>query len=471
MNRRFGQAAVLLPTAGMEVCRLGVMAGLFFLVPGSGPPPFAGLSAALLASLLLTRFFRRIRRRRIAEVLASAAGCVVSLYFILRSSPALPFASADGLPGWTAALDRMNGVSAWYALWMIVIWGLVFWLRGYFIGAGPVSHPVTAARFDGGTGILFFVFFIRMGLGDPDPRGFPLTVAFFLFGIAALYAAKGLDRDAAFMKARSAAGLLVPFVAGFLLVGSALYALFPLLVVSAGEVYEAVRTGVAPLGPWIAAVLRFLFGFGFARPGAETRGPAGGGEAGIPEIREPGFWTRLIEKILAWGLFGVLGVLAVVFTGYLLWQLFLKLASRADGDGGLPTLREFLRRLLASLKETLRSLGAAARAFTRRFAGFRAAGRGGEGAEGFAALCRWGRLSGVGKRKAETPGEYGRRLARRFPAAEKDICLLVGLAEAEYYGMRDLPGDMREAARRSRRGLRSPSLRRARLASRLRPRL
>ena len=470
MSRRLREAATLLPTAGMEICRLGVLAGLFFVIPENTPPPMAALSPSLLASLVLTRFFRRIRRRRITEFLASGAGFLYALCRILRSAPDLPFAAASGLPGWWAALGGFREMADSYHFFMLTAWSLAFWLRGFFIGRSPVDHPVTSVRFDGGLGILFFVFFIRMAVNVPDPRGLPLTVAYFLFGILALYLSKSLHRDAAFSASRSALGVLPPVIAGFLILGAAFHILYPVFARSAVGLYRTLRSGAAPLGPWIVRILRFLFGFGFARVSEGAMGPPAGGEALIPELREPGPLASLLEKILTWTVFGVLGLVALGLAGWVLYRLFRRLAARADGDGGLPGLGEFLARWFRGLLKALGSLVSGAGRFLGRILPRRKTAGRGEGAEGFAELCRWGRLSGLGRRKSETPGEYGGRLARNFPAAGEDILLLARLAEEEFYGERELPPGLRSRGRRARRGLRNPALLPARLAARFRPR-
>ena len=468
MFRKSKGFSVLLPTAGMEACRLYAAAAIFLLIFGSALFPFVPAGLSLVAAMILSRGLLRVRLRRIAFAFFHLAGFVIAAALVLKFYGGLPFTEARAPSDWAEAFRLMGGAADWAAFWLILIWTGVFWLRGALIGAGEVSHAVTVGRFDVGVGVLLFAYFVRMGIRQEDPLAIHLAAAYFLFGIVALYAARGLSLDEDFLGSRSVLGLLAPFAAGFLFLGAAVVILYPWFAQAAGEAYTVLRRGAAPLAPWIVALIRFLFGFGFRGMAADPSSGAQEGESRVPSPEEPGFWARLIEGILAWGFLGIIAVLAVSLTGWLIWRFVKYLLARPGGEFGV-SLRAFLRDILAAVSEYLRRLVRGARGLARSAASrFSARGKpSGAGAAGFRRLSSWGRLSGLPRGKAETAAEYGRRLASRFPAAAGDAELLVRQAEAEFYGGRRLTRESERLIRRARRGLARPALYPARLASRL----
>ena len=151
----------------------------------------------------------------------------------------------------------------------------------------------------------------------------------------------------------------------------------------------------------------------------------------------------LLKDILAWGIMGATALTAVLLLGRGLWRLVRWLASRTPESAGRWRPRPLLRGLAAAWTLLLRLFGRGA----RRPAGARRA---------FARLASWGGRSGAPRRPAETPLAYGRRLARRFPALEPQVRLIVESFSRELYAGRSPDREGELALRRSCRMLGDP---------------
>jgi hypothetical protein len=423
----------------METCRLYAILSLLFLIPGAPAFPFAAAGCALAAGALVGSGLSRIRRRRITSFLVCAAGCAAFAFFS---------AGSYGGP----------------SFWLVSCCVSLFWLRGLYMGGGRISHSLTVSRYDIGVGILLLVYFLRMGLREPDPLAPRLMGAYFLFSILALFFSRCRTRDNNFITARSAMRLLLPFAAVFFLAAFALVLVYPLLTRTAAEAYAFLRDNSGPLQNLLLIILRFLFGFGrrSRSEAASPEAPAGEGFAAGQEASPPG----LFEKILMGGLFAALAAAALVLVIWLILILARYLAGRpAAGEekpGLFAALRDFLAFLIRRLRETLHRLRRiCARIYIRRRP------RESAGQEAFRGLCAWGRVSGLPRRPSETPLEYLRRVAESFPAVRQAAGILTQGLQDELYGKKELSGKDAALLQKARRGLSSPALIPARLAFRL----
>ena len=91
----------------------------------------------------------------------------------------------------------------------------------------------------------------------------------------------------------------------------------------------------------------------------------------------------------------------------------------------------------------------------------------GEAQEAFRRLCAWGRISGVPRKKSETPDEYIRRLAARFPSLEQTLVIFARKLEKELYGKRILAAAEIEQLKAASVSLMNPALIPGRIAGRL----
>jgi transglutaminase-like putative cysteine protease len=76
-------------------------------------------------------------------------------------------------------------------------------------------------------------------------------------------------------------------------------------------------------------------------------------------------------------------------------------------------------------------------------------------AESYAELAGWARDAGIGRRRAETPAAYARRIAGDFPGDADPLVELTGLFERAEYAAAEPDGDQADRARRLARGARA----------------
>jgi len=426
---------VLLPAAGMEICRLYVAVSLLYRMPESPPCPFAALACILLVGTLVGRGLSFITRRRITTAIVNIVLCGLGIFIV-----AWPY---SGFPFWFSASIAV-----------------LFWFRGVFIGSREICHATTVTRYDIGIGIFFFIYFLFMAMGEADPYAMRIVGAYFLFSILAMAASRSWERDENYISSRPAWSLIVPFISVFFLIAAAFVLLYPMLTTAATGVYVFLQEASRPLLHILLAIIRFLFGFGRVRPDSSPAVPKTPeiNLAPVEELAESG----ILEKILAIIFILIAVALGIVLIVIITRALVRYLAEKKyAGPGLFAGLKILFRFLLNSLIAALYALGRNAALFARRRP------LAGAGQEAFRRLCAWGRLSGVPRKKSETPGEYVRRLAIRFPSLEEALCLFARVAEEELYG-RKIPAaeDMAQLKEASMR-LSNPALVPRRIAGRL----
>jgi len=189
-------------------------------------------------------------------------------------------------------------------------------------------------------------------------------------------------------------GVVLSFTFLVFVFGTGLVLFFlPYLTMAAEVGYRIIRTGAKPLGSILVGLLRFMYFRGSLRTEESSSAPdRGPGYSVVPQ--ESSGWVEFAEKILAWGLWGLLG-LALLTTAalsafYLLrWLLSRTARNRQKQKGG-----NLLSRWIATLQSLLLSLW---EKLTQGIKGY-------EGAvQIYAALLRWGRRSGLPHALSETP--------------------------------------------------------------------
>jgi hypothetical protein len=133
----------------------------------------------------------------------------------------------------------------------------------------------------------------------------------------------------------------------------------------------------------------------------------------------------LLERILGWGLFGLLGLVLLGVVTFLVYQLVRWLLARTPGQDKTAVPRHSDARWMHRLKALLFR-------FLKAVLGSRK-GRS-TAAHLFDALLRWGRHSGLIRQPNETPLEYGLRLQSRFPGLGMEIESIVEAFNQEVYG-------------------------------------
>lgn len=448
-------------TLGMEAGGLLSLAGLLFLIPGTGSPPLLSLTAGLLAAAALGGMLSGLRIRRLWILLMHSLGFVLWLFFVSGAYSGLPFAEAvsgggiEAVGRWFAAFGRLKGGPQKAEALLLFTMSFFFWFRGYRIGTIHPGYPVTVKRFDTAFGILLAISLIRIGfrLADPD---FPRFVLFsILLGTAALISAKNLDGDFSMEKSRSPLGQSLFFIGVLIPVGATIGAFYPIFVRAAEKTYTLLQAGAETAQPWLIRFLLFLFqGFGHSSINGSTA------EAPVMETAPTSGGNLLLEKVLSALFFLFVGIGAVLIVSLLLYRIVLYLMKISGNASASFSVGELIRVLMSALRSFLRR-------FLHRitdFAFFRKR-RGSRAGRTFRLLLRWGLRSGLPHRRSETPLEYGRRLADRFPGLAAELLLVVETVQGEFYGaVRPTESEIK-ALTNSLRRLHSPALLPARLKS------
>ncbi len=462
--------SVLIPNAGMEVCRLYAAVSLIFMLPELGSLPFLPAALTLFAAMFLSRFLRRLKKRTVTGLLFHLIGYAAAAALLLNAFGGLPFRNAGNWPEWAGTFALIRGFDDWFALTMIVMAAGLFWIRGAAIGRKAGTHHRTLGRFDIGILMFLYIYLLRLGIGTGDPYAVPIVSSYLLLGVAALFTARIHGSDRGFTGRRSAAGLLSLFTTGFVMLGAVVLLIHPLLVRTAGDVYNVFRNAAQPLAPWFTAALRFIFGLRRSNPGTAAGRNDSSAPLPLEAPQEPGPLARLIGEIVMYGFAGLLILLAAGIVVYLLWRLARKLLAYAGAESGQLTLREILRDLFSRIKKGMDRLAALLRRKLRRILEARRSHSvrpGSPGIAEFRRLSAWGRRSGIPRQQEETAAEYGARIAARFPGVSEAAAMITRCAEIEYYGSRSLDREQRTELRSACRTLRQPGLIPARILNRL----
>jgi len=350
-------------------------------------------------------------------------------------------------------LKSPRGTLAWMALLYLVFWTLFFWIRGMNFVRKPMTYDTTCSRFDLGLAAFFALFltklvvFVKGGGKIDESLTQYLAFAFFAFGLLAIGLARnqtGERKD--FLPRFQGIGMILSFAVLIIMFGAGLVLLFwPYLGMAAEVTYAGIKTAAGPLGSILVAVLRFLY-LGGAKGPAESDPGGQGGPEDLSFSHTHSWWSEVLEKVLTWGLFGLLGLALMVMVAigifYLVRWLFSKTAheERRPGRRFIPDwiirIRTFFARLSGKIIGFLRGCKS--------------------GMQLFGALLVWGRRSGLHHSLSETPLEYGTRLKSRFPALKGQIDLIIESFSQEVYGEIVLDRQQIDGGRCALRNLRSP---------------
>jgi hypothetical protein len=454
--KRSNDTLLLTVHGGMEFTWRYAWAGFaMFGMTGRPVPLFEALIVFFLGAVV-TRLSRG-RGWRILYIFALqafslifAAGTLLHVFYY-RS---LPFWSR----GWiTEFFSAPRTPLEWIVLIIFCFWILLFWTGGINLTRKPPRYYTVCARFDLGL-VAFLVLYLlewllvtRGGIQAPDPLAKYLIFPYFLFSVFSIGLARTRDnqrRD--YLAGHRGAGIISTALVSLVLVGTTLFMLFlPVFTAVAETGYAVMKEAAEPLGPIVVAVLRFLF-MG-RRPATCCGAPSDtGGESQLPlEVAdESSWWEEILEVVVMWGSIGLVGAALLVLMAVGLWVLARWLLSRTAPGENRTEEKPFLAFWAGRIRAFLNYL--------RRW--FHARGRRTRLAPRlFARLLSWGKRSGVFRLSSETPGEYGARLTKRFPAFKEEVDFIVELYHGEVYGDREMTETQSSAAGAVRRRLRSPA--------------
>jgi hypothetical protein len=325
------------------------------------------------------------------------------------------------------------GSHEWIIFILVLSWAISFWGGGMRLARRTLDYYTVCSRFDRGLVAFFilflakFLFLVRGEITLEEPVSEFLIFPFMIFSLLAIGLARSqtaASRD--FLPGYQGVGVIMSFAVLVLLFGTGLVFFFlPYLTFVAEKGYVVLKTVAVPVGSILVTVLRFIFGYNkddFSQKLPEKP------EAKLPEFTPSGpgpWWLELLGKILAWGIWILLGLLFLTLIAVSIYFLFQWLLSRTSVNQERRMPRHPIFLWLEKLRLFLRSLWIR---FMRCIKGYKGA------VQFYTALLAWGRRSGLSHFRSETPMEYGLRLTRRFPALGKEIALIVDTFNKEVYG-------------------------------------
>ncbi len=448
------RALLLLSRCGMELSWLYAWANFLTISLLKRPfPLFDAVTAFALGAGITSLSMGR--GWRVILVLGLQA---LGLAFVLARTVYVFDYGADSFlsQGWLVDFFRRPRTPLeWIILGFFLGLTLMFWLGGVSLGRRSPDYAKVCSRFDWGL-LCFFVLFLTKLLvrvkGEieiNDPVSFPLIFPFLIFGLLAIGLVRNRgDSQKEFLPGYRGIGTILSFILLVLVISTGLVLFFlPYLTMASELGYRILRAGAKPLGLILVSVLRFMYFRSSIRP--EESHPPQSTSPRVPGMKgeTAGWWSELAEKILAWGLWGLLGlalfVVCAISTFYLLRWLFSRTGKNRSRQKGrsafsewIAGLRMFLLLIRAKLFFSLRGYPGAIHLY--------------------AGLLGWGRHSGLAHAPSETPREYGVRLEQRFPGLRGEIEMIVESFNHEVYGETVLSRQQLSVAKSAWRRLRSP---------------
>lgn len=417
------------------------------------PFPFPEALGIFLLAAAITLFSGK-RGWRVVQVLGIhlLGFCLAGMravYAVVYSS--YPFSHRDWI---SAFFGGPKAPLEWAPIVVTLFWVLLFWIGGVTLARRSTAYLTICSRFDLGIAaflallLLKLLLVVRGGLTIQDPMTERLLFPFFLFSLLAIGLARNRGQGQKdFLSGYRGIGVLLSFSSAVLLFGTGfLLLLMPYLRLAAEVGYDVVKHTAEPLGPVLAAVLRFLF------LGRQIRHepPRPSTPENVPARFASGEgtgWGALLERIVGWGLMGLAGLLILLLCGLAAWFVLRWLLSRTPEErrrhGYWDRLLWWIRGLWGTLAAAWRRIGLSGDQEKRA-------------PRIYGALLRWGQRSGFPSVGSETPMEYGLRLTGLFPSLGRDIRAIIEEYQLEVYGERVLSKEQLASAGSALKRLRSP---------------
>lgn len=404
--------------------------------------PFSPLLMALwiAAAAAVTRGLRSRPRRRLTHVLGHgvAAGYGFALWLGVQRGVPMGLPTAGWWRAWAEAGART--ATATELFWLI--WWGALWYWGIRTADGRPGRAAAAGEFALGLGGWGLALLFAYASDVPTAPLLGSLFAYFLLGLVW----QGMNRGAAAEAGVSGHTDAPPdpsSLALLALTGTAAYAVMGALFGWADPFRAGVDGTAAVVGPWLLALLRWLFG----RPAPVDPGPAvtaeprrAGMELSAGEGGPLPFWL----EALLWALLGVAVLAALAALGVALLRGLCYLLGRAGASEPRPKpgakqtwaalAAEAWRALRRALGRVGNALREAAAWVSRQGAAVGETVWPRDVSALYRGFLRWGRLVGFPRRPWETPREYARRLAEAYPAAADDVGCITRAYERAAYG-------------------------------------
>jgi len=449
------RALLFLVAAGMELCYLYACANFVTFSVFHRTFPFWEAVGSFVLAALLT-LLTQGRGWRVVWVLGvQAIGFVATGLAMIRFFHSWSDAFLNQT-WFVQSFDNPVGVLEWFTGLLMVGWALVFWGGGVRLVRRPTDYFTLCSRFDRGL-LAFFVLLlvkfllrVRGEMSIDESTSELMIFPFLIFSLLAIGLARNrtdVPRD--FLPGYRGVGVILSFGVVILMVSTGLVLFcLPYMTQAAEAGYGALKIVSRPVGFILLKILLFLFGR--STPLAERQPTKK--EVIRPDLGSQGetsWWLELLGKILAYGLWiilglVILGLISIIVFFFIQW-LFSRTEKSRESQSPWP--------LIASWLEGLRRfLQVCWRGFVSRIRGYRGV------VQIYAGLLKWGHRSGLPHGVSETPAEYGSRLKDRFPAVKQDVELIVGAFNEHVYGEINLNERQFAMTQSAWRRLRSPLL-------------
>jgi hypothetical protein len=430
-----GKTLLFMVCIGMELSTLYACTNFLTLAIFNRTFPFPEAVASFVLAAVLTRFTQGKGWRVIYVLGVQALGFIPALLAMHKVFNAWTD-SFLSQPWFMKYYDNPTGALGWFVAFLLVLWAFVFWRGGTGLAKRATDYFTICSRFDRGLFAFFLLFLTKFllrtrgGFEIKDPTSEFLVFSFLIFGLLAIGLARNrshIPKD--FLPGYQGIGVILSFTTIILLVGTGLVLFcLPYLTLVAEKGYDILKIAAGPVGYVLLKILIFIFGYHVPQP----ERPQPQKEIVLPDLTSQSRsseWMELLGKILAYGIWALLGIVLMMIVGVTLFLLFRWLFSKTPVSQerqsswyliGLWTER--LRRFLYSCWSWL----------VRRVKGHKGV------IQLYIALLIWGRHSGLAHSLSETPKEYGLRLKHRFPILTREIELIVESFNEVVYGQINL---------------------------------
>jgi hypothetical protein len=351
-----------------------------------------------------------------------------------------------------AFLSESRDSLQWLILVIILLIALLLWLAGVALARRSTAYQITCIRFDYGVAAFFCLFIfksmllIKGGIAVRDSAPVMLVFPFFIFSLLAIGLARSRSSEPRdFLAGYRGIGVLVSFTLVVLTFGTGLVLFcMPYLSATAEAGYGVLKSAVGPLGPIVVRILLFLFRKPLRQ---EPLAPEHEDEAQHIFSAESSWWSEWGQEVLGWGLLCLVLLIGLIFCAVGTWYLLRWLLSRTSKEERKPI---DWQRAFLWVQRMWAALGMGLKWALQRLKGYR------DAVQLYRAFLKWGRRSGLPHLLSETPGEYGSRLRKRFPALAGEIGEIVEAFNLAVYGEVVLEATQLTAARLSWKRLCSP---------------
>ncbi len=414
--------------------------------------PFREAVGSFILAAVLTLLFQGRGWRVIYVLVAQAMGFIPALLRMFHIF--LSWTDSFLNQTWLIKFyDHPTGAIGWFIGLLIIFWICVFWAGGVSLARRPTDYTTICSRFDRGL-IAFFLLFLtkflletKEGIRIEESASQLFIFPFLIFGLLAI----GLVRNRSaspkdFLPGYRGIGIILSFVVVVLLFGTGLvFFCMPYLTLAAETGYTILKAASRPVGSVLLTILRFIFGGDFTL--SEKLPPKKKEILDAVSQGEQSWWVELLGKILAWGVWILLGAVFLFLLIVASYYFYQWLISRTPIDQE----RQSPRHLIALWAERLRLfLRSCWMWLLRRMKSYRGA------IQLYTALRIWGRRSGLRHVPSETPTEYGSRLKQGFPRMRGEIELIIEAFNQQVYGEIVLNEQQLSLAQSAWRRLRSP---------------